>query len=178
MATCAQFVRTEKTATCAPGRSLLFVTFAIALPLLAGLLWHEASDNPVWPLFRNSLNRCELRDAQLSPVSPDGLYRAHIVQATCLGRFSETLVFVTAADSPWSLQALDPNRAILELAGVRSLDAVNWENTSADGVSALQLWFVPSAYPSQIHRIDRAAGAVVIKTLTSTPAPGADRLDY
>jgi hypothetical protein len=178
MATCAQFVCTQKTATRAPGRSLLIVTLAVALPLLAGLLWHLASDNPVWPLFRNSLNRCELRDSPISPISPDGLYRAHIVQATCLGRFSETLVFVTGADSAWSLQSLDPNRAVLEVAGDRSLDAVNWENTSADGVSALQLWFVPSADPGQIHRIDRASGAVVIKTLTSIPAPGAERLDY
>ncbi len=178
MVTCAQPVCIAKTEPRAPARSLLFVTLAIVLPLLAGLLWHLASDNPVWPLVRNSMSHCDLRDSEVSPVSPDGLYRARIVHVSCLGRFSETLVFVTGADSPWSLQSLDPNRAVVEVAGDRSLDAVNWENTSADGVSALQLWFVPSAYPGQIHRIDRTAGAVVIKTLTSTPAPGAERLDY
>ena len=178
MATCAQPVRVAMPSTRASIRALLLVALALGLPVLAGLAWHQASDNPIWPLLRNSLNLCEVHESPLSPSSPDGLYRAHIVQATFFGRFSETLVFVTGAADPWQLTGLDANRAVLEVAGVRSLDAVNWEDTSTGGTSALQLWFTPDAYPAQIHRADRAWSSVVVKTLVSSPAPGADRLDY
>jgi hypothetical protein len=159
-------------------RALLLVAFALGLPVLAGLAWHQASNNPIWPLLRNSLNLCEVHESALSPLSPDGLYRAHTVQATFFGRFTETLVFVTSAADPWQLAGLDANRAVLEVAGMRSLDAVNWEDTSNGGVSTLQLWFTPDAYPTQLHRVDRAWSDVVVKTLVSSPAPGAESLDY
>ncbi len=99
---------------------------AVGLPILAGLLWNQASDNPIWPLVRNSSQSLRLRNAQLSPVSPDGLYRARVVRATYLGRFSETLVFLTVATDPWPPRAFDSNHAILEVAGLRSLDAIDW----------------------------------------------------
>jgi hypothetical protein len=178
MATCAQPVRLATPLTSVSRRALLLVVLAVGLPVFAGLVWHQASNNPLWPLLRNSLSLCELHDSSLSPLSPDGLYRAHIVQATYLGRFTETLVFITRAADPWQLTALDPNRAVLEAAGVRSLDAVSWEDTSNGEASVLQLWFTPDAYPAQIHRIDRAWNNVIVKTLASSPAPGADRLDY
>jgi hypothetical protein len=159
-------------------QALLLVALAVGLPVLAGLAWHHASDNPVWPLLRNSLNLCELRTAPLSPLSPDGLYRARVVQASCFGRFDETLVFITGATDPWQLTDMDPNRAILETAGLRSLDAINWQETSSGAGSVLQLWFVPGASATQVHHIDRAWRDVIIQPLTSAPAPGAERLDY
>jgi hypothetical protein len=178
MATCVQSVGILKPANRAPIRAILLVVLAVGIPVLAGLAWHRASDNPVWPLVQNSLNLCELSNAPLSPESPDGLYRAHVVQATCFGRFSETLVFLTDAAAPWSLTQLDHNRAVLESAGLRSLDAINWQDNPNGGASVLQLWFTPDAAPSQIHRMDHAWGSVIIKPLTSSPAPGAESLDY
>lgn len=159
-------------------QALLFVVLAVGLPLIAGLVWHHASDNPVWPLLRNSLNLCALHTAPLSPLSPDGLHRARVVQASCFGRFDETLVFITGATEPWLLADMDPNRAVLETAGLRSLDAINWQETSSGGGSVLQLWFVPGAAATQIHHLDRQWRDVLIETLTSAPAPGAERLDY
>jgi hypothetical protein len=178
MATCTQPACDIKT-TKQPGiHPLLFVVLAIALPILAGLAWHQASDNPIWPLLRNSLSLCQLRDAPLSPLSPDGLYRAHVVQASCFGRFNETLVFLTAATEPWSLNSIDPNQAILEAAGLRSLDSVGWQDSYAGGAPVLQLWFTPGASPNQIHRLDHVWRNVIVTSLASQPAPGADRLDY
>jgi len=158
-------------------RAWLFVLLAIALPLLAGLLWHHASDNPVWPLMRNSLDRCELRDAPLSPLSPDGSYRVHVVQATCFGRFSETLVFVTDAADPWSLASINPDHAVLEIAGLRSLDAIDWQETADEHAPILQLWIAPRASSHQIHRIERIWHTVTIQPRTSADA-GAGRFDY
>jgi len=158
-------------------RALFILALAIGLPILAGLAWHHASDNPAWPLLRNSLNLCQLRDSPLSPISPDGFYRARVVQASCFGRFDETLVFVTLADNPWSLTDLQPNRAVLEVAGLRSLDAINWQIAS-EPAPVLQLWLTPDALSHQIHHIDRLAGSVLVQPLTSSPASGADRLDY
>jgi len=151
---------------------------AFGIPVFAGLLWHQASDNPIWPLVQNSLNICELRDTPRSPLSPDGLYRVHIAQVTCLGRFSETLLFITDADAPWSLAKLDHNRAVLEAAGLRSLDAVEWQPAPDGGAPRLQLWFAPGAFPTQIHRLDRLWRAVIIQSLNSSRPPGAERLDY
>jgi hypothetical protein len=156
-------------------RAFVFVLLAMGLPILAGLAWHQASDNPAWPLVRGSLDRCELRDAPLSPLSLDGLYRVHVVQATCYGRFSETLVFVTAAGDPWPA-VVDPNRAVLEIAGLRWLDAIDWQE-GAGGAPILQLWFAPGAAPHQIHRLERLWRDVAILTRTSA-ASGAGRLDY
>jgi hypothetical protein len=155
-----------------------FVLLALGLPILAGLIWHQASDNPIWPFVRNSPNLCQLRDAQLSPLSPDGFYRVHVVQATCLGRFTETLVFVTAATDSWPPSTFDPNRAILEVAGLRWLDAIDWQETPGEGAPILQLWFAPGAAPHQIHRLERLWQAVTILPRISTPAAGAGRLDY
>jgi hypothetical protein len=178
MATCAQPVSILKPRTPAP-IYVLFMALAISMPLLGGLAWHQSSDNPAWPLLQNSLSLCDLRNSPLSPVSPNGLYRAHVVQATCFGRFSETLVFLTDASVPWSLANLDHNRAVVEMAGVRSLDAINWQESSDNrGTPVLQLWFVPGASPTQIHRMDRVWRGVTIQSLTSSPAPGAERLDY
>jgi hypothetical protein len=158
-------------------RAWLFVLLAIGLPVLAGLLWHQASDNPVWPLMRNSLDRCELRDAALSPLSPDGTYRVRVIQATCYGRFTETLVFVTNAADPWSLASINPNRAILEIAGLRSLDAIDWQETADERAPILQLWFAPGASAHQIHRLERLWQTVTIQPRTSDNA-GAARFDY
>ncbi len=157
--------------------SLLFVLLAIGLPILTGFLWHQGSDNPIWPLVRNSLDRCELHDAALSPLSPDGLYRARVVQATCFGRFAETLVFVTTAEESWPPRTLDPNRAILEVAGLRSLDAIDWQESSGDGPPILQLWFAPGASANEIHRLERHWRALTILPRISSPASGG-RLDY
>jgi hypothetical protein len=161
-------------------RALAFVLLAIGLPILAGLAWHQASDNPIWPLVRSSLDRCELHDSPLSPLSPDGLFRVHVVQATCYGRFTETLVFVTAAEDPWPPARFDanrdPNRAVLEIAGLRWLDAIDWQE-GAGGAPILQLWFAPGAAPHQIHRLERLWRDVAILTRTSA-ASGAGRLDY
>jgi len=181
MATCTQPVRAIQPGARTPIHALLFVLLAIGLPILAGLGWHQASDNPIWPLLRNSLarnslNLCELRDAPLSPLSPEGLYRVRVVQATCLGRFTETLVFVTAAADPWPPATVDPNRAILEIAGLRWLDAIDWQET-AGGAPSLQLWFAPGAAPHQIHRLQRLWHDVTIESRTSA-ASGAGRLDY
>lgn len=178
MATCVQPVSAINPRTRAP-IYVLFMVLAISLPLLAGLAWHQASDNPAWPLLQNSLNRCDIRNSPLSPVSPNGLYRAHVVQATCFGRFSETLVFLTDASVPWSLANLDHNRAVVEAAGLRSLDAINWRETSETGETpVLQLWFAPGASPHQIHRMDRLWRSIAIQPFTSSPAPGAERFDY
>ncbi len=174
MATCTQPAGTQAAAR-APLRSLGFVLLAIGLPIFAGLAWHQASDNPIWPLVRNSLNLCELRDSPLSPLSPDGLYRARVVQANCFGRFTETLVFVTAAADPWPPATLDPNRAVVETAGLRWLDAIDWQESS-DG-PILQLWFAPGASPHQIHRLEHLWRAVTIVSGTSA-ASGAGHLDY
>ncbi len=176
--TCTQPARATQPATRTPVHALLFVLLAIGLPILAGLIWHQESDDPIWPLLRNSLDRCELRYAPLSPLSPDGLYRARVVQATCFGRFTETLVFVTAAGDRWPPHPLDPNRAILEAAGLRSLDAIDWQETSGDGPPILQLWFAPGASPNQIHRLERHWRAITILPRISSPAAGAGRLDY
>jgi hypothetical protein len=178
MTTCTQPACATQSTTRTPLRALLFVLLAIGLPIFAGLVWHQASDNPIWPLVRNSLDRCELHDAQLSPISPDGLYRARVVQTTCFGRFSETLVFVTAAADRWPLPTFDPNRAILETAGLRSLDAIDWQETADNQGPILQLWFAPGAAPQQIHRLERQWRDVTILSRTSSPASGAGRLDY
>jgi hypothetical protein len=125
------------------------------------------------------MNLCSLHEASLSPVSPDGLYRAHVVQASFLGRFEETLVFISPADEPWPLlNAANPDRAVLETAGDRSLDAVTWQTAQSGQSPMLQLWFTPGAAASQIHRVDRTWRNVSIATRTSQPAPGAERLDY
>jgi hypothetical protein len=177
MATCTQPVRAIQPAARAPIHALGFVLFAIGLPILAGLLWHQVSDNPLWPLLRNAHGRCELRDTPLSPLSPDGLYRVRVVQATYFGRFSETLVFVTAAADPSPLATFDPNRAVLEIAGLRSLDAIDWQETADAGAPILELWFTPGASPHQIHRLERLWRTVTILPRTSAPASGAGNLD-
>jgi len=158
--------------------ALVFVAAAVCLPVLAGLAWHQTSDNPIWPLVRHTLGVCELRDAQLSPLSPDGRYRAHVVQATCLGRFDETLVFVSGAADAWSHEKLNPDDAIFEGAGLRSLDAINWQENSTTAAPVLQLWLLPGAAEHQIHRVEHVLGPILITTQTSTAAPGSERLDY
>jgi hypothetical protein len=178
MATCAQPVCDTEATTHTRIHPLLFVVLAITLPVLAGLAWYQASDNPIWPLMRNSLGACELRDAPLSPLSLDGLYRAHVVQASCVGRFNETLVFVTGAAEPWSLRSLNPDRAVLEVAGLRSLDSVSWQDNSAGGAPVLQLWFMQGTSKNQIYRQDHLWKNVIVTSLTSQSTPGADRLDY
>ena len=141
MATCAQLARETKATTRPRIHPWLFVALAVALPILAGLVWHFASDNPAWPLLRHSLNVCELSESQVSLLSPDGSYRAHVVRASCFGRFNETLVFVTGVSEPWSMQSLDPDRAVLEIAGLRSLDSITWQDTNPGTMrsSSLQL---------------------------------------
>jgi len=160
----------------AKARQLIIVLLAVSLPVLAGLAWHLASDNPAWPLMRSSFNLCSLSEAPLSPISPDGLYRVHVVRATLLGRFDETLVFLSEVREPWPVRAADPDRAVLEVAGARSLDAITWQQSGQS--LALQLWFAPGAAPNQIHRVDRVWRNVSIETLASQPAAGAERLDY
>jgi hypothetical protein len=149
-------------------------------PLLAGVAWHYASDDPLWRVFRASLNLCSLQQAELSPVSPDGRYRVHVVQANCAARFPETMLFVTDAGEPFFLDGLDPNRAVLEVAGLRSLDAVTWSSSaeSADGKMALHLWLVHGSLPTQLHRIEDHWRDVPIRLGQSKPAPGVEKLDY
>jgi len=178
MAACAQSVVAVHTTARTAVRPLLLVLLAVGLPILAGLAWHQFSDNPAWPLMRSSMNLCTLREAPLSPVSPDGLYRVHVVQATFFDRFSETLVFVSEAQEPWPLTNADPNRSILEVAGLRSLDAVTWQSAQQSQAQVLQLWFAPGAASHQIHRINRTWRDIAIQTPTSQPAAGAERLDY
>jgi len=174
----AQPVAKARTATRTNVRSVVIVILAVALPVLAGLAWHLASDNPAWPLMRSSMNLCSLSEAQLSPVSPDGLFQVHVVRATWLDRFDETLVFLSPADEPWPLRAANPDRAVLEVAGARSLDAITWQAAQAGQSPVLQLWIAPGAAPNQIHRVDRTWRNVLIETLTSQPAAGAERLAY
>lgn len=177
MAACTQPVRAIQPAARSPIQALSIVLLAIGLPILAGMLWYLASDNPIWPLVRNSPNLCELRDAPLSPLSPDGLYRVHVVQATSFGRFTETLVFITAATDRWPPATFDPDRAVLEIAGLRSLDAINWQETADAGAPILQLWFTPGASSHQIHRLERLWRTVTILPRTSAPLSGAAGLD-
>jgi hypothetical protein len=176
MATCTQPVRVIHPAANTPRRAWAFVILAIGLPILSGLLWHQASDNPLWPLMRHGLAHCELRELPLSPLSPDGAYRVRVVQATSFGRFTETLVFLTPDDAPWRPGTVDPNHAILEVAGLRSLDAIDWRE-GAGGAPILQLWFVPGAAPREIHRIDHLWRDVTILSRTSAPASGVHGLD-
>jgi hypothetical protein len=151
----------------------------LIVPLLAGVAWHYASDDPLWRVFRASLNLCSLQQAELSPVSPDGRYRVHVVQATCASRFPETMLFITDADDPFFVDGLEPNRAVLEVAGHRTLDAVTWSSSaeSADGKMALHLWFVHGSLPTQLHRIDDHWRDVPIRLGQSQSAPGAE-LNY
>jgi hypothetical protein len=93
-----------------------------------------------------------------------------------LGRFDETLVFISEANEPWPLRAAVPDRAVLEVAGARSLDAITWQQSGQS--LTLQLWFAPGAAPNQLHRVDRTWRNISIETLTSQPAAGAERLDY
>jgi hypothetical protein len=179
MAACATQPAVEIRVTRQAGsRSLVLVLLAICLPILAGLAWHIASDNPAWPLMRSSMNLCTLGEAELSPVSTDGLYRAHVVQVTLLGRFTETLVFVAGADEPWPLSSADPNRAVLQVAGLRSLDAVTWQPAHQGQGPVLQFWFAPGAARHQIHHMEHSWRGINIQALTNSPAPGAERLDY
>lgn len=178
MVTCAQPVSPPRAASRPVARRLIIVLLAVGLPILAGLAWHLASDNPAWPLMRASMNLCTVHELASGPISPDGLYRVHVVQATLLDRFSETMVFLSPADEPWPIQSADPNLAVLEVAGMRSLDAVTWQNAESGQSPILQLWFTPDAVSNQIHRIQRLWRGVAVMTLTSQPAPGAERLDY
>ncbi len=161
-------------------RPLLLVVAMIGLPILAGLWWHHASDDPLWPVFRSSLNLCDLHQAQLSPVSPDGRYRVHVVQATCVARFPETMVFVAEADEAFPLQGLDPNRAVLEVAGHRTLDAVTWiaADDSSTGKMQLQLWTLKGSMPNQLHRLETHWRDVPVQLNQSQPAAGAEKFDY
>jgi hypothetical protein len=147
-------------------------------PVLAGLAWHYASDDPLWRVFRASLNLCTLQQAELSPVSPDGRYRVHIVMATCAARFPETMLFLADANEPFTLEGLDPNRSVLEIAGHRTLDAVTWTSPEEAGRMSLQLWMVEGSMPSQLHRSEDHWRDVPILINQSKPAPGAERLDY
>jgi hypothetical protein len=158
----------------------ILAALMILAPILVGLAWHQASDDPLWTVFRGSLNLCSLQIAQLSPVSPDGRYRVHVVQATCATRFPETMLFVTEADEPFSLNGLDPNRAILEVAGHRTLDAAVWESAaeSSNGRMSLRLWMLKGSVPTQIHRIEDHWRDVPILINQSKPAPGAEDLGY
>jgi hypothetical protein len=162
-----------------PRRWILVVVMIVA-PLLAGLAWHQASDDPLWPVFRSSLNLCSLSKAELAPVSPDGRYQVHVVMATCAARFPETMLFVTEADEPFSLSALDLNRAVLEVAGHRTLDAVVWKPSAetAGGKMELHLWMLKGSMPTQLHRVEDHWRDVPIRLDNSKPAPGAERLDY
>jgi hypothetical protein len=161
-------------------RKWILVVAMIVAPLLAGLAWHQASDDPLWPVFRGSLNLCSLSQAELSPVSPDGRYQVHVVMATCAARFPETILFVSETDEPFSLSAIDPNRAVLEIAGHRTLDAVTWKSAadSADGKMSLHLWMLKGSMPTQLHRSEDHWRDVPIYLDNSKPAPGAERLDY
>ena len=159
---------------------LILVLVMILAPLLAGLAWHYASDDPLWRVFRSSLNLCSLHEAQLSPVSPDGRYRVHVVQATCAARFPETMVFLAEANEPFSLNEVDPNRAVLEVAGHRTLDAAIWQPSaeSPQGRMVLHLWTLKGSMPAQLHRFENHWRDVAIELNQSQPAPGAERLAY
>jgi hypothetical protein len=161
-------------------RRIAWLVAAIVVPLLAGLLWNRASDNPLWPVFRSSLNLCTLSEAQLSPVSPDGRYRVHVVQATCAGRFPETMVFLTDNQEAFPVASADPNRAILEVAGHRTLDAAVWipAAESPSGKMTLQLWMLKRSMPQQLHRRENIWRDVPITYDNSKPAAGAEKLDY
>lgn len=164
-----------------PRRSAWLLMLAMILaPLLAGIAWYFASDDPLWTVFRGSLNLCSLREAQLSPISPDGRYRVHIVQATCAARFPETMVFVSEANEPFSLSAVDPNRAVLEVAGHRTLDSAIWVSSeqSPNGKMSLQLWTLKGSMPTQLHRFEDHWRDVPISLNQSKPAPGSENLDY
>ena len=161
-------------------RRWVLIAVMLTAPLLAGLAWYHASDDPLWRVFRSSLNLCTLQEAQLSPVSPDGRYRAHIVQVTCATRFPDTMLFLTDANEPFSVKDLEPNRAVLEVAGHRTLDAVIWKpsSESSDGRMTLQLWMLKGSMPTQLHRFEDRWRDVPIRLNNSQPAPGAERLSY
>lgn len=148
-------------------------------PVVAGLLWHKASDNPLWPALRSSLNWCDSREAQLAPDSPDGRYTAHIVSTVCFGRFAETMVFLTDRTDGLTLSTLNPNTAVLEVAGRRTLDAVVWipAEGTLNGQPALHLSLVKGAQ-NEIHRVASRWRDVPILMGESKPAPGAERLSY
>ncbi len=161
-------------------RQWLLVAVMVIAPLALGLAWHKASDDPLWPVFRGSLNLCSLREGPLSPVSPDGRFRVHVVQATCAARFPETMLFVTEADAAFNVHEADPNRAVLEIAGDRTLDAAMWipAAESASGTMTLRLDFLRGSLPNQLHRLENHWRDVPIQVGESKPAPGAERLAY
>jgi hypothetical protein len=90
------------------------------------------------------------------------------------------MLFLADANEPFTLDGLDPNRAVLEVAGLRTLDAVTWSSSaeSADGKMALHLWLVHGSVPTQLHRIEDHWRDVPIRLGQSKPAPGAEKLDY
>jgi hypothetical protein len=90
------------------------------------------------------------------------------------------MLFITDANEPFSLDGLEPNRAILEVAGLRTLDAVTWSSSaeSPDGKMALHLWLVHGSVPTQLHRIEAHWRDVQITLGQSKPAPGAEKLSY
>lgn len=152
----------------------------VVLPLLAGLAWYVASDDPLWPVFRSTLNLCSMQQAQASPVSPDGRYRVHVVQAVCMARFPETMVFVSEASEAFSTRELDPNRAVLEVAGDRTLDAAFWVGSgdATSGRMMLRLDLVRGAEKHQVHRVEDHWRDVPVVIGESKPAPGAEKLGY
>jgi hypothetical protein len=154
-------------------RIALLVAF-IATPLVAGLMWYRASDNPAWTLFRALPNWCTPVVAELSVVSPDGRYRAHVAQTTCALRFTETMVFITDAEDSFTVRDVIPEDAVLEIGGRRSLDAITWVggDKTPSGRPILLLWLTKGSNPHNVHRVASHWRDVLIQTRQSQPAPG------
>ena len=139
------------------GVARLLLAF-IGIPLVAGWLWYRASDNPLWRVFRAMPQWCGAQEAQLSPVSPDGRYQVHVVQLSCASRFVETLIFLAGTDEGFDPRTANLNSAVLEIAGRRSVDAVEWiaADQTGSGRPALKVWLTRGQSPHNLHR--KAAG--------------------
>ncbi len=162
-----------------PVKKIALVCALVLLPIVSGLAWHRASDNPLWPAFRSSLNLCEMSLAQLAPVSPDGRYTAHVVNVGCFGRFNEQMVFVTPTDDGFSAETANPNEAVLEVAGARTIDAVIWQkNPDGDYNRPVLQLVLAKGEMSNLHRIAEKWRNVEIRLGESQPAPGAKQLAY
>lgn len=156
-------------------RAAIWLAIAlVAVPVAASALWYRASDNPVWPIFRAMPNWCNAQQAQLAPQSPDGRYRVHIVQTTCLARFTETVVYVADENEQFSPATANPDYAVMELAGARSLDGVTWlaADVSPLGTPTVQLWLTHPINPHDIHRQATRWRDVAVMVGESQPAPG------
>lgn len=170
--------RAEQSSPPTARRAAGLVLAFVGIPLVAGWLWYRASDNPLWRVFRAMPQWCGAQEAQLSPVSPDGRYQVHIVQMSCASRFVETLIFVASTDEGFDPRSADLNDAVVEIAGRRSVDAVEWiaADQTGSGRPALKVWLTKGQSPHNLHR--KAAGWRDVTIIVDESQSSSEKLAY